>query len=33
MLGVKESGIDYLRLDLEDDKFIRVLEKSGAGGV
>lgn len=33
VLGVKESGIDYLRLDLEDDKFIRVLEKSGAGGV
>lgn len=33
VLGVRESRIDYLRLDLEDDKFIRVLEKSGAGGV
>lgn len=33
VLGVKESSIDFLRLDLEDDKFTRTLVKSGAGGV
>lgn len=33
VLGVRESRIDYLRLDLEDDKFIRVLEESAAVGV
>lgn len=33
VLGVRESGIDYLRLDLEDDKFIHILEDTAAVGV
>lgn len=33
VLGVRESRIDYLRLNLEDDKFIRVLETHTAVGV
>lgn len=28
VLGVRESRIDYLRLDLEDEKFIRVLARN-----
>ena len=33
VLNVKESRIDFLKLDLEDNKFIRVLEKSRANEV